>query len=156
VALRETELQVLLEFRTANDPEVLAAQKTVESLRKQLAELDEPRALAEGAGGRASYAPGEALVPVREMPSVALEYARRLRDVKVQEGLFELLTVQLEGARIQEAKDTPVCRVVQIPRPPERPSDLGFAAYATLGGLAGVACGFLWAVSRERTAAGIA
>jgi uncharacterized protein involved in exopolysaccharide biosynthesis len=42
--------------------------------------------------------------------------------VKVQEGVFELLTQQYEIARIEEAKDVPVVSVIDPPGIPERKS----------------------------------
>ena len=96
-----------------------------------------------------TFAPGEALAHVRELPSVALEYARFLREVKVQGKVFEFLTMQLEAARIQEAKDTPVCQVVQRAEPSEKPSDLGVLTLAAVGVLAGLVLAVFAAVVIE-------
>jgi len=56
------------------------------------------------------------------MPSLTLEIARRYRDVKVQETVFELLTAQYEEARIQESKDVPTVEVLDGAVPPIRKS----------------------------------
>jgi uncharacterized protein involved in exopolysaccharide biosynthesis len=42
--------------------------------------------------------------------------------VRVQETLYEMLTQQFELARIQEAKDVPVVRVIDLPGIPEKKS----------------------------------
>ena len=56
------------------------------------------------------------------MPSLSLEIARRYRDIKVQQAVFELLTAQYEEARIQETKDVPTVEVLDNAVPPVRKS----------------------------------
>jgi uncharacterized protein involved in exopolysaccharide biosynthesis len=56
------------------------------------------------------------------MPLLSLEIARRYRDVKVQQAVFELLTAQYEEARIQESKDQPTVEVLDTAIPPLRKS----------------------------------
>jgi capsule polysaccharide export protein KpsE/RkpR len=87
---------------------------------------------------------GELYPPLRQLPRLAVPYADLYRRVKVQETVFELLTQQYEMARIEEAKDVPVVRVIDPPGIPEKKSFpprllltllltfLGFAATAAL------------------------
>jgi uncharacterized protein involved in exopolysaccharide biosynthesis len=56
------------------------------------------------------------------VPALSLEIARRYRDVKVQQAVFELLTAQYEEARIQETKDVPTVEVLDTAVPPIRKS----------------------------------
>lgn len=60
--------------------------------------------------------------PLRQLPRLAVPYADLYRTVKVQETVFELLTQQYEMARIEEAKDIPVVRVIDPPGVPEKKS----------------------------------
>lgn len=60
--------------------------------------------------------------PLRQLPRLAVPYADLYREVRVQETVYELLTQQLEMARIQEAKDTPVVSVIDAPGVPEKKS----------------------------------
>jgi uncharacterized protein involved in exopolysaccharide biosynthesis len=60
--------------------------------------------------------------PFASVPQLGLEYARRLRDVKIQELIFELLTQQHEQEKIKEAKDTPTVVVLDKPVPPTKKS----------------------------------
>ena len=57
---------------------------------------------------------------IEKMPPLALDYARLLRDVKVQEAVYELLVAQYEEARIQETKDTPTVEVLDPARKPQK------------------------------------
>ena len=59
---------------------------------------------------------------LRQLPRLAVPYADIYRRVRVQETLYEMLTQQFELARIQEAKDVPVVRVIDLPGIPEKKS----------------------------------
>jgi hypothetical protein len=60
--------------------------------------------------------------PLRQLPLLSVPYADLYRRVKVQEAVFELLTQQYEIARIEEAKDLPVVRVIDSAGVPEKKS----------------------------------
>ena len=60
--------------------------------------------------------------PLRQLPRLAVPYANLYRKVRVQENIFELLTQQVEVARIQEAKDIPVVSIIDAPGIPEKKS----------------------------------
>jgi uncharacterized protein involved in exopolysaccharide biosynthesis len=53
-----------------------------------------------------------------ELPALQLEFARLLRDVKVQEEVYRFLRSQLEEARIREQEDTPSLTLVDRATPP--------------------------------------
>ncbi len=59
---------------------------------------------------------------LRQIPRLAVPYADIYRRVRIQETLYEMLTQQYELARIQEAKDVPVVRVIDFPGIPEKKS----------------------------------
>jgi uncharacterized protein involved in exopolysaccharide biosynthesis len=65
---------------------------------------------------------GELYPPLRQLPRLAVPYADLYRRVRVQEAVFELLSQQFEIASINEAKDTPVIKVIDPPGVPERKS----------------------------------
>lgn len=70
---------------------------------------------------------------VSGLPGAGIEGMRLWRDVKVQEQVFELLTAQLEEARIRETRDTPTVQVLDRAVPPihkSRPK----RAWIVLGG----------------------
>jgi tyrosine-protein kinase Etk/Wzc len=59
---------------------------------------------------------------IERIPPLAIESARRVRDVKVQEQLYLLLTAQYEDARLRELQDSPTIEVLDRAVPPERRS----------------------------------
>jgi uncharacterized protein involved in exopolysaccharide biosynthesis len=58
---------------------------------------------------------------IKRLPELQSELGRLVRENKVQEQLFLLLTAQLEEARIKEMRDTPTTAVLDAPSVPERP-----------------------------------
>jgi uncharacterized protein involved in exopolysaccharide biosynthesis len=53
---------------------------------------------------------------------VGTEYLRKLRQLKYNETLFELLSKQYELAKLEEARDAVVIQVIDRAVPPERKS----------------------------------
>lgn len=60
--------------------------------------------------------------PLRQIPRLAVPYADIYRRVRTQEALYEMLTKQYELARIEEAKEIPIIRVIDAPGIPEKKS----------------------------------
>lgn len=110
---KEVELQTLLSFATPNNPQAELLKSQVEELRGSLRELEEGKR-----GERLSTK--SIFIPTAKIPDLALQYARLLRDAKVQETLYGFLTQQYEMARIQEAKDSPTVQVLDVAKVPER------------------------------------
>jgi uncharacterized protein involved in exopolysaccharide biosynthesis len=116
----QVQLQVMRNFATEANPEVVALRRRIEEMNRQL--------------GQMQYGDGMALstawsrerrdfsVPFAKVPEIGLELARLTRDVKVQETLVTLLTQQVEQARIAESKDIPVVQVLDRAVPAERVS----------------------------------
>jgi tyrosine-protein kinase Etk/Wzc len=59
---------------------------------------------------------------IDRLPPLAIDFARLLRDMKVEEQVFALLTAQYEEARIREVKDTPTIEILDEAVPPFRRS----------------------------------
>jgi tyrosine-protein kinase Etk/Wzc len=114
IASREVEINSLRTYATDENPVAIRARGEIDSLRQQLAKLEnDPRnpEMADTVG-----------IPAGRLPAVGLEYARKLREVKYHETLFELLAKQFEAARIDEAKAAPVIQVVDRAVPPDKKS----------------------------------
>jgi uncharacterized protein involved in exopolysaccharide biosynthesis len=58
-------------------------------------------------------------MPLGTIPGTGLELVRLIREAKIQETIYMLLTQQLEQARISEAQDTPTVRILDRAVPPE-------------------------------------
>jgi capsular polysaccharide biosynthesis protein len=59
---------------------------------------------------------------ISTLPAMQSDLGRMIRDEKIQEQLFVLLTAELEQARIRERMDTPTVQILDRAYPPERHS----------------------------------
>jgi uncharacterized protein involved in exopolysaccharide biosynthesis len=113
IMAKEVELQTLLSFATPNNPQAELLKSQVDELKENLRELEE--------GKREGGSPSKSIfIPTAKIPDLTLQYARLLRDAKVQETLYGLLIQQYEVARIQEAKDSPTVQVLDVAKVPEK------------------------------------
>jgi capsule polysaccharide export protein KpsE/RkpR len=109
----QIQLGVTQRFASADSSEV-------DRLRTQISETQgRIRDLEQGHGERAA---GDIFIPTQAVPDLGLRYSRLLRDIKVQETVFELLTQQYELAKMEEAKDSPTIQVLDPADVPERKS----------------------------------
>ncbi len=129
----QVQLQVMRNFATDANPEIIAIRRRIEEMNRQLAQMQYGEAPARQADGRDR---GDFTVPFARVPVVGLELVRMTRDVKIQEVLVTLLTQQLEQARIAEARDTPVVQSLDRAVPAERHSRPRAVLNAGLAGVA--------------------
>ena len=94
LATKEVQLAVLRSNQTDQSSEVKAVLTGIRRLRGELGALT-------GNGGVS-----ESIPTIGNVPGVGLEYSRKLRELKIQEAIFEQLTKQYEVVKINEAKDS--------------------------------------------------
>jgi uncharacterized protein involved in exopolysaccharide biosynthesis len=114
----EIELGVLLKTASFSHPQVKLLQTKISEIQKQMDLLEigaasEYDTTSSDAAEKSGY-----YVPFSKVPSVGLELARLIRDLKIQEAIYELLIQQYEQAKIEEAKDTPTVQALDIATPP--------------------------------------
>lgn len=112
IASKEVELGVLLTSQTEQNPQVRALREGIGQFKAQLRKLEDS-----STGRKVS---SDVFISAADMPDVGLQYARLIRDFKVQETLFELLTKQYELAKISEAKNTSSLQVLDTAAVPDR------------------------------------
>ncbi len=116
ISAQEVQLQVMNSYLSPSNPELSRVRTGIEELRKQLYLLEA------GKGGKGML-PGDRLHPAMiTVPGLALAYGRLMRDVKMQETLYALLTSQYEQAKLAEARDTPTVQVLDPAIPAEKKS----------------------------------
>jgi len=109
IAAKEVELRVLKTYTTHNNPDLYKAEEGLKAMRAELAKLE-----TKGGGGH------NPLMPTGRMPSVGTEYLRKMRELKFNETLYELLLKQYELAKLDEARDATVIQIVDKALTPER------------------------------------
>lgn len=114
LASREVELGVLRSYQTEQNPQVKAVRESIAQIREQIQQLEQSPD-----GKKAS---GDIFIATSEVPEIGVQYARLLRDFKVQETLFELLTKQFEIAKIEVAKNISPIQVLDPAAVPDMKS----------------------------------
>jgi len=108
VSAKEIQLRSMSAFLTASHPEYQRVNEELNSLRTQLATLE---------NGKISTS---SATNTPEAKSRGLENIQLLRDIKYHQMLYELLAKQYEVARLDEAKDPSIIQVLDPASEPER------------------------------------
>lgn len=141
----EVQVQVMRNFATEANPEVVALRRRIDEMNRQLAQLQY--------GGSSVAAANrdrrDFTVPFAKVPELGLELVRLTREVKVQETLVTLLTQQVEQVRITEAKDFPVAQVLDKAVAAERHSKPRMGVSLAVAAITGVIGGALIAFVAE-------
>jgi len=112
IAAREVQIQGMQTYATSENAQLVQAQRELEGLKSQLAKL----------GGSGNDDTDEFIIPKKKVPQAGIEYIRRIRDVKYNETIFEILARQFEIAKLDEAKQGALIQVVDPAIPPDRRS----------------------------------
>jgi tyrosine-protein kinase Etk/Wzc len=97
----QTELEVVKEFGTERQNKVVMLKSRIRELENQLGKIEKGN---------------------NELPALGLEFARRMREAKIQEEIFQLITIQHELAKIDEAKDMNTIQMLDRAVPPDKKS----------------------------------
>lgn len=109
IAAKEVEIKVVKTYSKPSNPDLQKAEATLNGMKAELAKLESKN----GSGN-------DSMIPAGRMPSVGTEYVRKLRDLKFNEALYDLLFKQYEVAKLDEAQDAAVIQVIDRAVPPEK------------------------------------
>lgn len=112
IAAKEVELTAMRAYATEQNPDYRQIIEVVTGLKVQLSKVERDNVT--GRGG--------VMVPTGKVPELGLAYMRKMRDVKYQETLFELLSKQFEIAKLDEAKESAIIQVVDKALPSDKKS----------------------------------
>jgi len=115
----QTELEGLRQIYTDNNVRVRAVRARISELQHRLEDLGGKDINASGdpAGDKNELYP-----PIRKLPLLGVTYFDLYRQTKIAETVYELLTQQYELAKVQEAKEIPTVKVLDVPVVPEKKS----------------------------------
>ena len=139
VAATEVALQSMRSYATAYNPDVIRMETELKTMRAQLARMERSGQLGQGS----------IQVPTGKVPSVSIEYADRLRQVKYFEVLMELISKQYELARLDEASSISTVDVLDVASPPEKRSTPKRGLIIFLGIVLGAVFGVTGAIIRD-------
>lgn len=125
---KEIEYKTLQSYSAPSNPKLQMLGTHIAELKKKLNELEDG-----GTGTKKS----SVFIPTDRIPDLSIQYLRLLREAKVQETLYELLSQQLEMARISEANDTPTIQTLdtaQVPEKKAKPKRARIVFFSTIAG----------------------
>ncbi len=111
ISVKEVEAKVLRSFATDRNPDLQRVEEEVRALRFELNKMETTK----GSGF-------DPLMSSGRVPEMGIEYLRKLRQLKYNETVFELLSQQYELAKLDEAKNAVVIQVIDPAVPPDRKS----------------------------------
>ncbi len=106
IITKEVQLATLRNSMTDESNDVKALLAAISRLKSQLGAMT-------GSGGTDNIIPSTGNVP-----GIGIEYVRKLRELKIQEAIFEQISKQFEVAKINEAKDSSSLQVLDEAVPP--------------------------------------
>jgi uncharacterized protein involved in exopolysaccharide biosynthesis len=119
----ESELHGLETIYTDQNVRVRSLRARVAELRSQLQKLGGDKESAAPAGGPAENSSASNSYPtIRKLPLLGVTYFDLYRKTKIQETVYELLTQQYELAKVQEAKEIPSVKILDVAVVPTKKS----------------------------------
>lgn len=112
IAAKEVQIEAMRTYAAGENAQLALAQSELDGLKSQLAKLT----------GNGDPDASSLIVPKGRVTEASLEYLRKVRDVKYQETLFDILARQFEVAKLDEAKEGSVIQVVDPALTPDKKS----------------------------------
>lgn len=141
----ESEYEGLKQIYTDNNVRVRSVKARIDELKQQLDKL----------GGKdesavtATSLPGDSLYPsIRKLPLLGVGYADLYRQTKIQEAVLETLTKEYELAKVQEAKEIPTVKVLDVANIPEKKSSPHRFWIILLGTIVGFSGAITWILGK--------
>ncbi len=137
---KQLELSYLTSFSARTEASVVQLQQQIAILESKLKQLEDEQHVAAGSAagsGSASFFPDAMTVP-----QLRFELEQLMREQKIQETVFSLMTQRYEMAKVDEARDTSTFQILDYPTLPtyrSRPDRKRIALLGLVGGLAGAA-----------------
>jgi tyrosine-protein kinase Etk/Wzc len=139
IAAKEVQIRGLRTFATTDNP----------NLHQAEAELSALRAEAETLGSPSTGDSGSVLMPKGVMQEASLQYVRKLREVKYDQELFDVVARQYEAAKVDEARQGAFVQVVDRAVPPDQRSSPKIIWIILGATILGAALSTLWAFAKE-------
>jgi uncharacterized protein involved in exopolysaccharide biosynthesis len=144
----QSEMEGLKQIYADNNVRVRATQARIDELRQQLRRLGGKAA--NSTQGTDDSAADTAYPTLRELPILGVPFADKLRRMKVKEAVFETLTKQYELAKVEEAKEVPSVKELDVPVVPEHKSFPPRLVIMILGSMCAMITGVAWVLGQAR------
>ena len=112
VVAKEVEIQGMKSFAADDNPQLLLAKQQLDALQSQLQQI----------AGSQKDSGSDIVLSKGRVTEAGMEYLRKLRELKYQETVFELLAKELEIAKLDEAREGEIVQVVDPAVVPDQKS----------------------------------
>jgi tyrosine-protein kinase Etk/Wzc len=156
---KQLELSYLSSFSARTESGVVQLQQQIAIMDAKLRQLESSQRSADSAAGSGSQARGADFFPdAMKVPALRFELEQLLREQKIQETVFFLMTQRYEMAKVDEARDTSTFQILDHPTLPTYRSRPARRRIALIGLVAGLALAAAWIIApawwRRRAAVG--
>ena len=150
----QTSLEGLRQIYTANNVRVRSLQARIDEYRRQLHKLGGTSPAASGDAqaqtGGATNSDQTDYPTIRELPILGVTWSDLYRRTRVEEVVFETLTKQYEMAKVEEAREVPSVKVLDVADVPEKKSFPPRMLFIFLGTVFGLVCACIWSLGHSR------
>jgi capsule polysaccharide export protein KpsE/RkpR len=142
----QSQYEGLREIYTDNNIRVRTIKARVDELKRQLEKM--------GGKGESTTSisdqPGDSMYPsIRKLPLLAVSWSDLYRRTRIQEAVLEVLTKEYEMAKVQEAKEIPTVKVLDIAHIPDKKSFPPRLVLVVLGTILGLGFAGAWVLGNE-------
>ena len=140
----QAEVSGLQQIYAAQNFRVRSAEARVRELQKKLDEIGGDDTSNTGKDDNSIYP------SIRKLPVLGVTYSDLYRQTKIEETVYELLTQQYELAKVQEAKEIPTVKVLDVAQIPTKKTFPPRTMIVILGSILGVCIGLVWIVAKQQ------
>jgi capsule polysaccharide export protein KpsE/RkpR len=115
---KQLQLSYLSSFSAPTESQVVQVQEQIEIMKRKLAQLEDESTAKPGAGSASGSDNKEFFPDAMRVPDLRYQLEQLLREQKIQETLFFLLTQRYEMAKVDEARDTSTFQILDEPTLP--------------------------------------
>jgi capsule polysaccharide export protein KpsE/RkpR len=128
----ESQISGLEQIYTDTNVRVRSMKARIASLKDKLSQL---RGSTDGSDDPTSTSHNDFDISIAKLPGLGVTYFDLFRRLKIQETVFEILTKQYELAKVEEAKELPTIKVLDVGNAPELKSSPKRTLITVLGGI---------------------
>ena len=128
----EVELEILSQYTSQSSDEYISKKSRYDEIASQLKKFKQESARDDDDMIRSFFPTFD------RVPQVTLDYLRLIRQVKIEETVYELLIKEYEKSRIEENRDTPTVQILDRAEVPEIRSRPKRKILVVVGGLVGL------------------
>ncbi len=142
----QSQYEGLREIYTDNNPRVRTVKARIDELQRQLEKLGGKDESATSVSSQS----GDSMYPsIRKLPLLGVTYADLYRRTKIQEAVLETLTKEYEMAKVEEVKEIPTVKVLDVAAVPDKKSFPPRLLIVFLGAVIALAMGAVWVFGNE-------